>query len=386
MAVRKAQRLQQLPPYLFVEIDRKRKKLEAEGKDVINLGVGDPDRPTPSFIREALVRALERQNVSRYPLDRGLPEFRQAIARYHQRRHGARLDADREIWPLIGSKEGIAHLSLALLDPGDVALVPDPGYPPYRSGTVFAGGTPEVFPLKASHAFLPDLEELQKKLTPKTKLLFSNYPNNPTGTIAPREFLQRLVQFAQQTGVVVCHDVAYSEIWFEERPLSILEIPGAKEVAVEFHSLTKSYNMAGWRIGWVAGNAEAIAALGALKSNLDSGVFSAIQLAAVEALDKGDGFLEEQRSVYRKRRDKFVGGLQSRGWDIGAPPATFYVWTRVPGDGKSVPFCEGVLEKAHVVLTPGVGFGPSGEGYFRASLTVEDDRVEEAVRRLTNLS
>lgn len=382
MPFERAERLKQLPPYLFRETDRKKRELIRQGKDVINLGVGDPDLPTPAFIADALKAALAEPAIARYPLDNGSPEFRAAISRWYARRGAAGIDPDRELYPLIGSKEGIAHLPLALVNPGDVVLIPDPGYPPMRSGTIFAGGVPYLMPLRRERGFLPDLGAIDPEALRRARVLWLNYPNNPTGAVATREFYLEAIEFARRHRLLLCHDAAYSEMYFGERGPSFLALPGAKEVGVEFHSLSKSYSMCGWRVGWVAGNADVVAALGDLKSNLDSGVFMAIQRAATAALEQGDAEIDRIRAVYRERRDVFCTGLAATGLDVVPPRATFYVWTPVPRGTTSLAFCTRLLEQAYVVVTPGNGFGAPGEGFFRVALTAPAERIAQAVERI----
>ncbi len=384
MKFTRAERLNRLPPYLFVEIDRKKRALIAQGKDVINLGVGDPDQPTPDFIQRALTEALSDPSVFKYPFDNGLLEFREAIAAFHKRRHGIDLDPAREIWPLIGSKEGIAHFPLAVLNPGDLALIPEPGYPPYFSGTLFAGGVPHLMPLRRETRFLPDLDGLDPKIAAAARLIYVNYPNNPTGVFADDAFYWKLIEFAQRNGAIVLSDAAYSETWIDMPPHSLLEYPGGKDVGIEFYSLSKTFNMTGWRIGWAAGNADLVQALGALKMNLDSGVFSAIQKAAAKGLREGDAEADRIRERYRGRLRAFLGACKEAGIEAPPPAGTFYVWCPLPTGRKwtSMEFCARLLDRAHVVVTPGNGFGPSGEGYFRVALTVEEDRLREAVRRI----
>lgn len=386
MSFERAERLKRLPPYLFAEIDRRKRELVKQGKDLVNLGVGDPDLPAFKLVRDALKAALEEPGVHSYPPDNGVPEFREAISRWYLRRAGAKVDPDREVRPLIGSKEGIGHLPLAVLNPGEVTLIPDPGYPPYRSGTEFAGGVPHFLPLRRENGFLPDLDAIDPQVLARARILYLNYPNNPTGAVAPEAFYRKVIDFARRHSLLVVHDAAYSEIWYEEKPPLFLQFDGAKEVGVEFHSLTKTYNMAGWRIGWVAGNADVVSALGDLKTNLDSGVFSAIQKAAVVALDRGDDEQMALRGVYRRRRDLFVEGMRKAGWPVAPMKATFYVWTPTPKGMASIEFCRRLLEEGHVVTTPGVGFGPGGEGYFRVSLTSDEARIQEAVNRLAKLA
>ena len=380
----KAERLKQLPPYLFVVIDRAKRKLQEAGKDVIDLGVGDPDLPTPPPIVARLARAAEDPANHRYSFTEGIRELREAIARWYDRRFGVTLDPQTEVLPLLGSKEGIAHFPLAIANPGDVVLVPDPCYPPYRSGTILAGAEVVPLPLLEENGFFPDLGAVSQKAARRAKLLFLNYPNNPTAAVASAEQLQEAIDFAKEFGIAVAHDAAYSELAFDgNRPMSFLQLPEAKAVGVEFHSLSKTYQMTGWRIGWACGNAALIAALAQLKTNLDSGIFQAVQWAGIEALEGDQAPLQQAVATYRQRRDLLVDGLAKAGWQVPKPAATFYVWARVPTQESSMAFASRVLETAHVVVTPGVGFGPSGEGYVRLSLTVPTERIQEAVDRLS---
>lgn len=379
----KADRLKQLPPYLFVEIDRAKRRLETEGKDVIDLGVGDPDLATPPHILERLKRAADDPANHRYSFTEGLSELRDAIARWYERRFGVSLDPQTEVLPLLGSKEGIAHLPLAVANPGDVVLVPDPCYPPYRSGAILAGAEVVSMPLLEEQGFFPDLGGLSQKAVRRAKLMFLNYPNNPTAAIASAEQFQEAIDLAKAYGIAMAHDAAYSEVSFDGYlPLSFLQLPEARSIGVEFHSLSKTYNMTGWRIGWVCGNAQLIAALTQLKTHLDSGIFQPIQWAGVAALDGDQGPLQEAIATYHERRDLFVEGFAKAGWQIAKPKASFYVWARVPTGESSVAFATRILETTHVVITPGVGFGPSGEGYVRVSLTVPTERLQEAVHRM----
>lgn len=378
-----ADRLKALPPYLFAEVDRKKRDLIAKGKDVIDLGVGDPDLPTPDFIIEALNKAAKDPSNHRYALDAGMPAFRESIARWFDNRFNVKLDSAKEILPLIGSKEGIGHLPLAVLNPGEVSLIPDPGYPPYRSGTLFAGGIPYFMPLLESNDFLPDLSRIPADVLKKAKLIYINYPNNPTSAIATKEFYKQVVDFARGHELIIASDAAYSEVGYDgyESP-SILEIDGAKEVAIEFHSLSKTFNMTGWRVGFAAGNPELIALLGKVKSNVDSGIFQAIQLAGKAALDQGKETHKKLMQIYQKRRDLLAQGFAKMGWPIKPPKATFYCWIPVPPGCTSAELALKFLEEMSIVVTPGNGFGPHGEGYFRISLTVPDARIEEAVARI----
>jgi LL-diaminopimelate aminotransferase len=377
-------RLKALPPYLFVEIDRAKRRAIEKGVKVIDFGVGDPDQPTPKFIQQAMAKAVKDPKNHHYPLDRGNAAFRQAVSAWTKKRFGVSFDPDSEILPLIGSKEGLAHLPLAFINPGDVALVPDPCYPPYKSGTSFAGGVAHLMPLREENGFLPDLESIPPDVLKKAKIIFVNYPNNPTGAVAPRNFYEKLVKWAAQHRLLIASDLAYSEVYFnKEKPLSIFEVPGAREVAVEFHSLSKTCNMTGWRIGFALGRPEAIAALLRVKSNMDSGVFTAVQAASIEALKNSFGFSKKTNILYRRRRDLLVAGLKELGFPVKANPATFYVFTRLPnGATDSSKFCKDLLEKTGIVTTPGVGFGAAGEGYVRFALTVPEPDIREAISRM----
>ena len=380
------ERLKKLPPYLFVEVDRRKRELVAKGKDVIDLGVGDPDLPTPDVIIEALAKAARDPRNHRYALDAGLPELRETFAGWFYERFKVKLDPFEEILPLIGSKEGIAHLPLAVLNPGDVALVPDPCYPVYKSATHLAGGIPHLLPLLESQDFLPDLSTVEPGILDKTRLLFLNYPNNPTSACATREFFERAVTFTQGHGILIAQDAAYSEVTFDGYVApSILEIEGARDVAVEFHSLSKTYNMTGWRIGFAVGNREAIRLLAKVKTNIDSGIFQAVQLAGKCALERGKKALEGSLAIYGKRRDLFVSGLNRLGWKVPVPKGTFYVWIPVPPGYTSQELAMKLLEDVQIVVTPGNGFGPNGEGYVRASLTISETRLQEALKRIERI-
>ncbi len=388
MDIKSAKRLQLLPPYLFAEIDRKKREAVASGKDVIDLGVGDPDVPTPDFIVEEAKAALCRPENHRYSLDQGKPALREAFAAWAKKRYGVELDAQEEILPLIGSKEGIAHLPLALVDPGEVVLVPEPCYPPYRSGSLFAGAEVFHMPLKEENGFLPDLEAIPADVLQRTRLMFLNYPNNPTAALAKREFLEKAVAFAREHNIIIGYDAAYIEMVYEEDGRnSILTVPGAKECCIEFHSLSKTFNMTGWRIGFAIGGAHLVRLLGKVKANIDSGIFGAVQDAGTKALsEEGERFVERMREVYRKRMEIMVEGLRKAGLDARPSQATFYLWTRVPEGYTSGSFCEKILEEADIVVTPGAGFGPSGEGFFRVALTVSEERLSEAAERLSKVA
>ncbi len=379
-----SKKLESLPPYLFAEIDAAKRKAGAEGRNIIDLGVGDPDIPTPPFVIEKLYEAARDPRNHRYALDQGMSELREAIADWYRQRFGVTLDPATEVLPLIGSKEGIAHLPVAFLNKGDMTLVPDPGYPPYRNATILADGKPYAMPLRQSNGFLPDLDAISSAVADKAKLMFLNYPNNPTGAVADSAFFEKVVAFAQAHQVVVCHDAAYSEVAFDGfRAVSFLETPGAKEVGVEFHSLSKTYNMTGWRLGWVCGHAGVVAALARVKSNIDSGIFQAIQVAGLTALREGSSVIEQNNKIYGERCQVFVDGLNSLGWKAQKPKASFYVWVKLPKKAKSsVEFARILLERANIVATPGVGFGKYGEGYVRFAMTLDKARLQEAVERM----
>lgn len=377
-----AERIRSLPPYLFAEIDRAKREMAAKGADIISLGIGDPDTPTPAHIVEALARAAREPCNHCYPEYQGLPEFREAAVEYCRRRFGLDLDPQTEVLSLIGSKEGIANTALAFVDPGDLVLVPDPGYPVYSVGTLFSGGKPYYLPLRAANGFLPDLSAVPAEVARQAKLLWLNYPNNPTGAVAPSEFFTQAVRFALEHEIIVCHDAAYCEIYYDSPPPSILNTPGAQTLALEFHSLSKTYNMTGWRVGFAIGNRELIGALGKVKTNVDSGVFMAIQRAAITALQGDQEPVEALRRRYRARRDLVVGTLERLGLRPQPCRATFYVWAEIPDGYTSQSLATKILREAGVVVTPGVGFGPSGEGFVRLSLTVPTARLEEAMARI----
>jgi LL-diaminopimelate aminotransferase len=381
----KAERLQKLPPYLFAEIDKKKKAALAAGRDVINLGVGDPDRPTPSPIIKSLQANVENPAFHQYALDQGAPELRQTIAAFCKARYGLDLDPASEILPLIGSKEGIAHFPLAVLNPGDISLVPDPCYPVYRSSSLFAGADVYTMPLEASNGFRPDLDAIPADVYARARLLFLNYPNNPTAGTADLPFFEKVVGLARTHNLVVAQDAAYNEMYFDAPAPSILQLPGAKDVAIEFHSLSKTFNMTGWRVGFAIGGAPLIAALGQVKANTDSGIFTAIQFAARTALEQYDTLTPPIRALYRERRDAFVSGMKRIGWDVPTPQATFYVWIPCPRGVTSSDLCGRLLDEADVVTTPGLGFGRTADGFIRAALTVETPRLLEAVDRIGRL-
>ncbi|NPA24302.1 MAG: LL-diaminopimelate aminotransferase [Deltaproteobacteria bacterium] len=383
MKIEFAERIKSLPPYLFAAIDAKKAEVQAQGVDVIDLGVGDPDMPTPAHIVAALQQAATRPENHQYPSYVGMLSFRQAATEWFSRRFGVDFDPATEVVSLIGSKEGIAHMPLAFVDPGDYVLVPDPGYPVYAIATTFAGGIPWKMPLKAENGFLPDLDAIPAEVAQKAKLLFLNYPNNPTGAVADETFFLKVIEFAARYNVIVCHDAAYTEMAYDGyKPLSFLEVPGAREVGIEFHSLSKTYNMTGWRIGFAIGNPELVAGLGKVKTNIDSGAFQAIQEAAISALSSDQLCVREMCEIYRKRRDLMVSFLTKAGFSLKAPQATFYLWINNPAGMTSAEVSTMFLEKAGVVVTPGNGFGDAGEGYFRISLTVPEARLNEAGERI----
>ena len=386
MSFELSRRLRRLPPYLFAEIDRAKRRLRAEGKNLIDLGVGDPDRPTPAHIIEALYRAAQDPDNHTYALDFGMTELREAIAGWYRDRFGVELDPDTEVLPLLGTKEGIAHIPLAFVNPGDRVLVPDPGYPVYASGTIFAGGEPVRMPLKAENGFLADLEAIDPETASRSRLLFLNYPNNPTAAVCDLAYLEKAAAFSKKHGIILCHDAAYTELAFDGfRPPSFLQAEGAREVGIEFHSLSKTYNMTGWRVGFAVGNAEVIQGLSKVKSNIDSGIFQAVQKAGVAALTGPQDFRDELLETYRRRRDTLVDGLNDLGWKVARPRATFYVWCPVPDGSPSADFAKRLLEEAGVVATPGVGLGPSGEGYVRMALTRPEEEIRQALERLGRL-
>ena len=386
MRIEKAKRIEQIPPYLFAEIDKKKEEMRKKGMDLIDLGIGDPDLPTPRLIIERLKKAAENPKNHRYPSYEGMIEFRTAVAQWFEKRFGVKLDPRAEVLSLIGSKEGIAHIPLAFVNPGDYVLVPSPGYPVYRVSTIFAGGIPYFLPLLKENGFLPNLSEIPAEIAEKAKLLFINYPNNPTSAIAGKSFFEEVVAFAHRYQIMVCHDAAYSEIAFDGyQPLSFLQVEGAMEVGIEFHSLSKTFNMTGWRIGFAVGHPEIISGLGRVKTNIDSGLFQAIQEAGIVALNHFDTPLPEIIETYERRRDVMVKGLQEIGLEVDRPKATFYLWIHVPREYTSAQFATLLIEQAGIVATPGNGFGDAGEGYIRMALTVDEKRLKEAIERLKKI-
>ena len=387
MRIEKAKRIDQIPPYLFAEIDKKKEEMRKKGMDLIDLGIGDPDLPTPQPIIERMKKASEDPGNHHYPSYEGMIQFRTAAAQWFERRFGVTFDPKTEVLTLIGSKEGIAHIPLAFVNPGDYVLVPSPGYPVYRVATLLAGGTPYFLPLLKENGFLPRLSEIPKEVAERSKLLFINYPNNPTSAIAEKPFFEEVVAFARRYGIIVCHDAAYSELAFDGyRPLSFFEVEGAKEVGIEFHSLSKTFNMTGWRIGFAVGNSEIVSGLGRVKTNIDSGLFQAIQEAGIEALNHFDTPIPNIIRIYEGRRDVMVKGLREMGLEVDMPRATFYLWIRVPQGYTSAQFATLLIEQAGIVATPGNGFGEAGEGYIRMTLTVGESRLKEAIERLKKIN
>ena len=386
MQIKPAQRLSLLPPYLFAELDRLKREVAETGVDVISLGIGDPDLPTPAPIVERLRETAGDPVNHRYPDYQGLDSFREAATRWYQRRFGVTLDPAREACALIGSKEGIANFPTAVVDPGDIVLIPDPGYPVYYSGCVFNGGEPYFMQLRKENAFLPDFAAIPREIASRAKLMWLNYPNNPTAATAERSFLQDAVNFCARNNIILGHDFAYSEIAYDGyRAPSILEVDGARECAIEFHSLSKTSSMTGWRVGFAVGNAELVGALGKVKTNMDSGVFQPVQEAATTALEQSDETLERYCPIYQERRDLMVSALHSLGLKCERPRATFYIWAEAPPGFTSASFTERVLKETGVVITPGSGFGKGGEGFVRFSLTVSSARLKEAVERIRAL-
>ncbi len=381
-----AARLKLIPPYLFKDIDEKKELVRARGVDIIDLGVGDPDLPTPQFIVDKMKEAVADPKTHRYPLYSGLSRFREAVARWYKRRFEVDLDPETEVLTLIGCKEGLAHLPLGINDPEDINLVTTPAYPVYRMGSLFAGATCFMLPLVAENNFLPDFNAIPPIEARDAKMLFFNYPNNPTAATADLDFFARVADFCREYKIIAVHDACYTELAFNNfQPPSFLQVPGAKDIGIEFHSLSKTYSMTGWRLGMAVGNREVLAALGKIKSNIDSGAFDAIQLAGIAALDSDQASVKEYCAVYQERRDIVVSGLQKLGYQVAPPKATFYVWLPVPQGFTSMSFAAHVLENAGIVVVPGFGFGEPGEGYVRLALTVPKERLEEALARLAKV-
>lgn len=387
MEIETNDKLQKLPPYLFIEIDRKKKEAIDRGADIISLGVGDPDMPTPDHIIKSAQFALTKSVNHQYPFGSGLLSFRKAVAGWYKSRFNVDLNPDNEVCALIGSKEGIGHMHLAFINPGDVVLIPEPGYPVYNTGTIFTDGTPYFMPLIEENGFLPDLDAIPEETAKKAKIIFINYPNNPTSAVASKEFYVKLIEFAKKYNIIVAYDNAYSEIYYDEneKPMSFLEVEGAKDVGVEFHSLSKTYNMTGWRLGWVCGNKDIVAAIAKVKDNYDSGVFQAVQEAGITALTSSQQCVQDMRKIYKERRDVLCDGLNNLGWNVVKPKATFYVWAKIPKGYKSSEVVSKLLDECAIVCTPGNGMGKSGEGYVRFALTVSVARIKEALERIAKV-
>lgn len=386
MEFEKSAALRSLPPYLFIEIDKKKKQALAAGVDLVDLGVGDPDRPTPAVLIRALQKASANAAYHQYPLGSGMASYRLAVAAWFKRRFKVALDPASEVVATIGSKEAIGHFPIAFVDPGDVVLCPDPGYPVYAAGTRFVGGIPVSMPLLRGNRFLPDFGAIDKKALKRAKLMWLNYPNNPTAATCDLTFFAKAVDFCRRHSIILAHDMAYSEVYEGAvKPPSVLQVAGAKDVAIEFHSLSKTFNMTGWRVGFAVGNASLVAGLASAKGNLDSGVVSAIQVMGAAALGAPASLAQSVRSVYTRRRQILVGGLKKAGFDVFPSRAAFYVWVRVPKGHSSASFCALLLDQAGVVATPGNGFGAAGEGYFRLTLTAPESRLKLAVQRLVAL-
>ena len=378
-----SQRLEKIPPYLFAQIDKKIDEAKEKGINIISLGIGDPDMPTLPNIVGAMHEAIYKPENHDYPPYQGTKEFRKASANWMKKRFNVELDYDSEMLALIGSKEGLAHVFFAFVDSNDIVLVPDPGYPVYKNGTILAGGEIYLMPLLAQNNFLPNFEKIPPEIAKRAKLMFLNYPNNPTGAVADLEFYQKAVDFAKKYDILICNDQAYSEMTYDNYIApSILEIEGAKDCAIEFYSHSKSYNMTGWRIGFACGNKEAIKALGTIKNNIDSGVFKAIQEAGIEAYNTPKSEIEKLNKIYQKRRNIVENALKELGWNIKPTKGTFYLWLPTPNNMPSADFCEMLIERTGVVVVPGVGYGENGEGYFRIALTKDEKTIQEAMERI----
>lgn len=380
-----ARRVESLPPYLFAEISKKIAARRAAGHDIVTFGIGDPDLPTPAHILDSLHRAADDPANHRYPESEGLPELRQAISDWYERRFEVRFDPQKETLPLIGSKEGIAHMALCLIDPGDLALLPDPGYPVYEIGTMFAGGESYRIDLTREGGWLPDFDSIPADVAGRARLIWLNYPNNPTGAVADIGFFERAVAWAKKHDVVICHDNPYCDVAYDGyRPVSIFQAPGARDVAIEFNSWSKIYNMTGWRIGMVVGNPTLVDALMRVKSNIDSGIPQAIQRMAIDAVYGPQECIDDHNAIYQRRRDRMVEVLRKVGLEVDTPKASLYVWAKLPAGVTSAGYAARLIEECSVVVTPGRGYGLNGEGYIRLSVTTPDDRMEEGLRRLEN--
>ncbi len=379
-----AKRVKNLPPYLFAEIDKMINKAKEEGVDVISFGIGDPDQPTPNYIVDSMIEAVQDPSTHSYPSYEGLYEYRNAVSNWYKNRFSVELDPDKEVISLIGSKEGIAHLPFCYINEGDYALVPDPGYPVYNTASLLAGGKVEKLPLNKGNDFLVELDSVDEEILKKAKLLFLNYPNNPAAATADIEFFKEMISYAKKYNFIIAHDSAYSEIYYENnKPLSFLEVDGARDVGIEFGSLSKSFNMTGWRVGWAVGNKKVINALGRIKTNIDSGIFEAIQKAAITALTGNETAIENTCEIYKKRRDKIISGLNDLGWNVSKNTATFYIWAEIPENySTGEKFSKKVFEETGVFFTPGIGYGNEGNKFVRIALTANESRIEEALERL----
>jgi len=378
-----ARRLDKLPPYLFVDIAKKIADKRAKGEDVISFAIGDPDLSTPNYIVEHMCQAAHNPINHHYPESIGLPELHVAIAEWYKKRFGVLLNPENEVLPLIGSKEGIGHIALCMINPGDIALVPNPGYPVYSIGTLLVGGEPYFMPLKEENDYLPDFKIIPDKICNQAKLMWLNYPNNPTGACADIEFFERAIDFAKKYDIAICHDAPYTEVAFDDyQPPSFMEAPGAKDIGVEFHSLSKTYNMTGWRIGMIVGNKKLVEALFRIKSNLDSGIPQAIQEAAIKALTGPQDSIKQQNNILQRRRNKLTDALHKIGLQVTIPKASFYIWAKIPHEYTSIEFTKKLLDETNIAVTPGIGYGNEGEGYIRISMTLADERLEEGIRRL----
>ena len=381
-----SQKLSSLPPYPFLDLDRKMRVAVENGKDVISFGIGDPDLPTPKHIVEYAQKMLLNQAYHSYPSSRGLMDFRQSVSQWYMDRFNVHLDPKSEIVSTIGSKDGLSHVQLAFVNPGDIVLIPNPGYPVYWTSTIFSESKPVFLPLCKEKSFFPDLDAISSDVLKKAKVLFLNSPNNPTASVITEDYFKKVVSIAKKYNILVCHDAAYSEIYFKNKPCSFFNVDGAKDVGLEFHSCSKSYNMTGWRIGWVCGHKRLIDALVDIKSNFDSGVFEVVQMAAAYALSSSQDCVEEMRRIYRDRRDILVSSLNKIGFDVDTPDATFYVWVKHSSKYSSADLAMKFIDEASVVVTPGTAFGSMGEGYIRFALTVPSDRIVQACDRIAKLS
>mgnify|MGYP000167723427 CR=1 FL=1 len=379
-----SERIKAIPPYIFAQIDEAKAAAAERGIDIIDLGIGDPDIPTPTAIVDEMAKAIRKPENHNYPPYQGTPAFRQSVARWYKSRFNVDLDPNSEVLSLIGSKEGIAHACLSYLDAGDVALLPDPGYPAYQVGVLIAGGEPVLVPVTEENGYMPDLEAIDAATLEKARIIFLNFPGNPTGAVASDEFFKSAIAWAKKHNILIAMDLAYSEVYYDnEKPKSILEFEGGKDVAIEFHTLSKTFNMTGWRVGMAVGNQTAIQTLGKIKTNMDSGVFKAIQDTAIYALDHYEDFIPEQNKLFQERRDIVVEGLTRCGWDITPPKASYYIWTHIPSNYSSAQkFAIDLLEETGILVVPGTGYGERGEGYFRISITTPTDRLREAMKRL----